>query len=128
MKVRLLIGMCKPYCRPYVNSDESDELGTFIFRNTGFNCIRTLPARLCYYHALLSCLPLQLTLRGKSSTQSYRNSIYYVDLILCDGQSARSDSQYKANQCTKQGRMVPSGGVRTCGGAMLLQFQFCSGE
>ena len=51
-----------------------------------------------------------------------------MDLILCDGQSARSDSQYKANQCTKQGRMVPSGGVRTCGGAMLLQFQFCSGE
>jgi hypothetical protein len=61
---------CKPYGRLHVNLDESDELGTFIFRTTGFNSIRTLAARLSYYHAasngLLSCLPLQLTLRGKS--------------------------------------------------------------
>jgi hypothetical protein len=66
----------KPYGRLYVNLDESDEFGTFIFRTTGFNSIRTLAARLRYYHAasgdLLSCLPLQLTLRGKSTTQSYR--------------------------------------------------------
>jgi hypothetical protein len=69
-------GLCKPYGRLYVNLDESDEFGTFIFRTTGFNSIRTLAARLRYYHAasgdLLSCLPLQLTLRGKSTTQSYR--------------------------------------------------------
>jgi hypothetical protein len=48
-----------------------------------------LAARLSYYHAasgnLLSCLPLQLTLRGKSTTQSYRTPIYYVDLTLRDG-------------------------------------------
>lgn len=31
------------------------------------------------------CLPLQLTLRGKSITQSHRTPIYYVDLTLCDG-------------------------------------------
>jgi len=82
-------GHCKPYGRLYVNLDESDELGTFIFRTTGFNSIRTLAARLRYYHAasgdLLSCLPLQLTLRGKSTTQSYRTPIYYVDLTLRDG-------------------------------------------
>ena len=82
-------GLCKPYGRLYVNLDESDELGTFIFRTTGFNSIRTLAARLSYYHAasgdLLSCLPLQLTLRGKSTTQSYRTPIYYVDLTLRDG-------------------------------------------
>ncbi|MEN8418247.1 hydrolase or metal-binding protein [Acinetobacter radioresistens] len=82
-------GQCKPYGRLYVNLDESDELGTFIFRTTGFNSIRTLAARLRYYHAasgdLLSCLPLQLTLRGKSTTQSYRTPIYYVDLTLRDG-------------------------------------------
>jgi hypothetical protein len=75
--------------RLYVNLDESDEFGTFIFRTTGFNSIRTLAARLRYYHAasgdLLSCLPLQLTLRGKSTTQSYRTPIYYVDLTLRDG-------------------------------------------
>lgn len=82
-------GLCKPYGRLYVNLDESDELGTFIFRTTGFNSIRTLAARLSYYHAasngLISCLPLQLTLRGKSTTQSYRMPVYYVDLTLRDG-------------------------------------------
>jgi len=82
-------GLCKPYGRLYVNLDDADEFGTFIFRTTGFNSIRTLAARLAYYHAasgkLLSCLPLQLTLRGKSTTQSYRTPIYYVDLTLRDG-------------------------------------------
>ena len=81
-------GNCKPFGRLHVNLDESDELGTFIFRTTGFNSIRTLAARLSYYHAasngLLSCLPLQLTLRGKSTTQSYRTPVYYVDLTLRD--------------------------------------------
>ncbi len=81
-------GNCKPYGRLHVNLDESDELGTFIFRTTGFNSIRTLAARLNYYHAasngLLSCLPLQLTLRGKSTAQSYRTPVYYVDLTLRD--------------------------------------------
>ena len=80
---------CKPFGRLHVNLDESDELGTFIFRTTGFNSIRTLAARFSYYHAasngLLSCLPLQLTLRGKSTTQSYRTPVYYVDLTLRDG-------------------------------------------
>lgn len=82
-------GLCKVYGRLYVNLDEADEFGTFIFRTTGFNSIRTLAARLRYYHAascdLLSCLPLQLTLRGKSTTQSYRTPIYYVDLTLREG-------------------------------------------
>ncbi|MEQ1320864.1 hydrolase or metal-binding protein [Acinetobacter guillouiae] len=100
---------CKPFGRLHVNLDESDELGTFIFRTTGFNSIRTLAARLSYYHAasngLLSCLPLQLTLRGKSTTQSYRTPVYYVDLTLRDGinlqhaiQMAKEiDQQSKAN-------------------------------
>jgi hypothetical protein len=79
-------GQCKPYARLYVNLDEQDELGSFVLRTTGFNSIRTLTARLRYYHAavngLLSCLPLQLTLRGKSTSQSYGTPIYYVDLTL----------------------------------------------
>jgi len=90
-------GNCKPYGRLHVNLDESDELGTFIFRTTGFNSIRTLAARLSYYHAassgLLSCLPLQLTLRGKSTTQSYRQPVYYVDLTLRDGTSLQDAIQ-----------------------------------
>ena len=84
-------GHCKPYGRLHVNLDDADELWTFIFRTTGFNSIRTLAARLSYYNAasggLLSCLPLQLTLRGKSTTQSYRQPVYYVDLTLKDGVS-----------------------------------------
>jgi hypothetical protein len=92
-------GNCKPYGRLNVcitpdantNPQHEDELGTFIFRTTGFNSIRTLAARLNYYQAvsgnLLSCLPLQLKLRGKSTTQSYRTAIYYVDVTVRDGLS-----------------------------------------
>ena len=87
-------GLCRPYGRLYVNLDESDELGAFIFRTAGFNSIRTLAARLSYYHAasdgLLSCLPLQLILRGKSTAQSYRTPVYYVDLTLRDGISLQN--------------------------------------
>ena len=86
-------GACKPYGRLYVNLSEDDELGTFVFRTTGFNSIRTLAARLRYFAAVsgnkLSCLPLQLTLRGKST-------IYFVDLTLRDGvtlKEAVSDAQ-----------------------------------
>lgn len=100
-------GLCKPYGRLYVNLDESDELGTFIFRTTGFNSIRTLAARLRYYHAasgdLLSCLPLQLTLRGKSTTQSYRTPIYYVDLTLRDGTNLK-DAISSAKQMDEQSK------------------------
>ena len=100
-------GLCKPYGRLYVNLDESDEFGTFIFRTTGFNSIRTLAARLSYYHAasgnLLSCLPLQLTLRGKSTTQSYRTPIYYVDLTLRDGVNLQ-DAIVSAKQIDQQSK------------------------
>jgi hypothetical protein len=100
-------GLCKPYGRLYVNLDESDEFGTFIFRTTGFNSIRTLAARLSYYHAasgdLLSCLPLQLTLRGKSTTQSYRTPIYYVDLTLRDGTNLK-DAISSAKQMDEQSK------------------------
>jgi len=98
-------GLCKPYGRLYVNLGESDEFGTFIFRTTGFNSIRTLAARLSYYHAasghLLSCLPLQLTLRGKSTTQSYRTPIYYVDLTLRDGVNLQ-EAIFSAKQMDEQ--------------------------
>ena len=84
-------GLCKPYGRLHVQLDDSDDLGTFVFRTTGFNSIRTLSARLSYYQAvsgnLLSCLPLELKLRGKSTAQSYRHPIYYVDIILRAGMS-----------------------------------------
>lgn len=102
-------GNCKPYGRLHVNLDESDEFGTFIFRTTGFNSIRTLAARLSYYHAasngLLSCLPLQLTLRGKSTTQSYRQPVYYVDLTLRDGVDLQS-AIHTAREIDQQSKEV----------------------
>jgi hypothetical protein len=82
-------GACKPYGRLNVCIGDDDEVGTFIFRTTGFNSIRTLAARLCYYQAVsgnrLTCLPLELKLRGKSTTQSHRHPIYYVDLEVREG-------------------------------------------
>ncbi|ART50154.1 phage capsid protein [Acidovorax carolinensis] len=83
-------GNCKPYGRLNVRIEVEgaggDELGSFVLRTTGFNTIRTLSARLRYFHALsggvLSTLPLELRLRGKSTTLSRRTPIYYVDLTL----------------------------------------------
>ena len=102
-------GNCKPYGRLHVNLDDSDEFGTFIFRTTGFNSIRTLAARLSYYSAasggLLSCLPLQLTLRGKSTTQSYRQPVYYVDLTLREGISL-NDAITQAKQIDEQSKQA----------------------
>ena len=102
-------GHCKPYGRLHVNLDESDEFGTFIFRTTGFNSIRTLAARLSYYHAasngLLSCLPLQLILRGKSTTQSYRQPVYYVDITLREGISL-NEAIIQAKQIDEQSKQA----------------------
>jgi hypothetical protein len=82
-------GACKPYGRLNVLISNEDEMGSFMFRTTSFNSIRTLAARLHYFAAvsggLLACLPLELKLRGKSTTQSYRSAIYYVDLGIRHG-------------------------------------------
>ncbi|MBO7882009.1 phage capsid protein [Burkholderia pseudomallei] len=82
-------GGCKPYGRMNVTIGDDDELGSFIFRTTSYNSIRTLAARLHYFRAvsgnLLACLPLELKIRGKSTTQSYRSAIYYVDLGVRSG-------------------------------------------
>jgi len=84
-------GGCKPYGRLNVVIGDEDELGSFILRTTSYNSIRTLAARLHYFSAasgnLLACLPLELKLRGKSTTQSYRSAIYYVDLGVRAGSS-----------------------------------------
>lgn len=78
-------GDCKPFGRLYVRVGDGDELGSFVFRTTGYNSIRTLAARLRYFDAVsgghLSALPLELRLRGKSTAQSHRTPIYYVDLV-----------------------------------------------
>ncbi|MDM5087934.1 hypothetical protein OB947_03275 [Aeromonas bestiarum] len=80
---------CKLYGRLNLFVEgQGDELGSFIFRTTGYNSVRTLAARLKYFEAvsggLTRYLPLTLRLRAKSTTQSYRTPVYYVDLTLRD--------------------------------------------
>lgn len=80
---------CKPYGRLNLVIGDSDELGSFVFCTTGFNSIRTLTARLQYFAAVsggyLAGMPLELKLRGKSTTQSHRAAIYYADLVVRSG-------------------------------------------
>jgi hypothetical protein len=81
---------CKPYGRLNVQIEgQEDDLGSFMFRTTGYNSIRTLAARLQYLNAVSGgkarYLPLSLKLRAKSTTQSHRTPVYYVDLVIRDG-------------------------------------------
>jgi hypothetical protein len=82
---------CKPYGRLNVMIGDDDSLGSFVFRTTGFNSIRTLAARLHYLQAIsgnrLACLPLELRLRGKSTRQSHGTPIFYVDITVRSGLS-----------------------------------------
>ena len=67
------------------------DLGSFVFRTTGYNSVRTLAARLRYYQAVsggkLASMPLELKLRGKSTTMSRGTPIYYADLTVREGWS-----------------------------------------
>ena len=80
---------CKPYGRLNVAIGDDDPLGTFIFRTTGYNSIRTLAARMHYLQAIsgnrLACLPLELRIRGKSTRQSMGTPIFYVDIAIREG-------------------------------------------
>ncbi len=80
---------CKPYGRLNVVIGDDDPLGSFVFRTTGYNSIRTLAARLHYLQAIsgdrLACLPLELRLRGKSTRQSHGVPIFYVDITVRSG-------------------------------------------
>lgn len=84
-------GACKAYARlnVLVGDGDGDALGSFVLRTTSFNTIRTLAARLRYFHAVsggrLACLPLELKLRGKSTAMSHRAAIFYVDLVIRTG-------------------------------------------
>ncbi|MQU57070.1 hydrolase or metal-binding protein [Pseudomonas helleri] len=95
---------CKPYGRLNVVIGDDDPLGSFVFRTTGFNSIRTLVARLQYFQAIsgnrLACLPLELRLRGKSTRQSHGTPIFYVDITVRSGLSME-DALLEAKQQEK---------------------------
>jgi len=90
---RFADGQCKAYARfnVVIGDNQADTLGSFVLRTTSFNTIRTLAARLEYFSAVsggrLACMQLELKLRGKSTTMSYRTAIYYVDLVVRSGMS-----------------------------------------
>lgn len=92
---------CKPYGRLNVVIGDEDPLGSFVFRTTGYNSIRTLAARLHYLQAIsgnrLACLPLELRLRGKSTRQSHGTPIFYVDITVRNGLSLE-DALLEAKQ------------------------------
>ena len=98
-------GACKPYGRLNVLIGDDDPLGSFVFRTTGFNSIRTLAARLHYFQAIsgnrLACLPLELRLRGKSTRQSHGTPIFYVDLTVRTGMDM-AESLQAANELDTQ--------------------------
>jgi len=98
-------GACKPYGRLNVLIGDDDPLGSFVFRTTGFNSIRTLAARLHYFQAIsgnrLACLPLELRLRGKSTRQSHGTPIFYVDLTVRGGMDM-AEALLAANKLDEQ--------------------------
>lgn len=98
-------GACKPYGRLNVLIGDDDPLGSFIFRTTGYNSIRTLAARLEYFKAVsgnrLACLPLELKLRGKSTRQSHGSAIFYVDMTL-RGEQSLEDALQEAQRLDQQ--------------------------
>ncbi|MDH5857816.1 phage capsid protein [Lampropedia aestuarii] len=107
-------GGCKPFGRFHVRIDHpdnsADALSTFVLRTTGINTLRTLIARMKYLQAvsgdLLAYLPLEIRLRGKSTTQSRRTPIYYVDLGVrenCTLEWAIQEAMQAAEQAKRRG-------------------------
>ena len=121
---------CKLYGRLNVQIEgQNDELGSFIFRTTGYNSVRTLYARLRYFEAVSAGatrhLPLLLKLRAKSTTQSYRTPVYYVDLTLRDEEaltSAVRTAQLEAENYRQAG--VDSEGLEKTARLLLQNGQF----
>lgn len=80
---------CKLFARFNVQIEgQGDDLGVFVFRTTGFNSVRTLTARMDYLRSLtnnrLAGIPLTLRLRAKTSSNSYRSVVYFVDIVPRD--------------------------------------------
>lgn len=109
---RFADGECKAYARfnAVIGDGEEDALGSFVLRTTSFNTIRTLAARLQYFSAVsggrLACMPLELKLRGKSTTMSHRTAIFYVDLVVRSGltlEQAIAEARIKDEQRKESG-------------------------
>lgn len=129
-------GQCKLYGRMTVQvGDDNQDLSCFILRTTSFNTIRSLFARMLYYSAvsggLLHCMPLQLKLRGKSTTMSHRTAIYYVDLELTDGLTlTEAVTQAKITQTERESAGIDQDALDNVAslGFANGQFEYCEEE
>ena len=94
-------GACKPYGRLNVAIGDDDPLGSFIFRTTGYNWIRTLSARLQYFQALsgdrLACLPLELAAPGQIDATESRDA----DLLRRPDHSCHRDAGRGPGRCAE---------------------------
>ena len=97
-------GHCKPYGRLNVRIGDDDELGSFVFRTTGCQQHPDPRRSAALLHAvsggLLSAMPLELRLRGKSTTLSRRAPIYYVDLTVRSGMTLGEAISFAKGSCT----------------------------
>lgn len=89
---------CKNMTRAYFQVDgQGDELGTFILRTTSFNSLNYLGSRLAALSGLtggkLAGMPLMLVMATKTTSQSFREPIYFADLVVRPGMSLVSAVQ-----------------------------------
>jgi hypothetical protein len=83
---------CKNFSRAYFCVEgQGDELGVFIFRTTSFNSLDRLGSRLNQLSGLtggrIAGMPMLLALERKTTTQSFREPIYFADLVTREGMS-----------------------------------------
>lgn len=81
---------CKNFSRAYFRVEgQEDELGAFILRTTSFNSLDRLGSRLNQLSGLtggrIANMPMLLILETKTTTQSFREPIYFADLVTRPG-------------------------------------------
>lgn len=81
---------CKNFSRAYFRVEgQEDELGVFLLRTTSFNSLDRLGSRLNQLSGLtggtIANMPMLLILSAKTTTQSFREPIYFADLITRPG-------------------------------------------
>ncbi len=83
---------CKIMIRFYFQIEgQDDDLGVFILRSKSENSFNAISGRIAMWHGgmngKIAGLPLLLTLKAKTTTASFPDPIYYVDLVDRPGMS-----------------------------------------
>jgi len=83
---------CKNMSRVYLQIEgQDDDLGLFVLRSASWNSLNAISARLAMLHGLtggkMAGMPLLLQIRQKTSAASFRQPIYFADLVFRPGMS-----------------------------------------